>query len=105
MRAMIAAIAGAGFRPPETVPEAARGSARLSGRRQQDGEGWLLTARFWSSSTRGRTTSSAPSPSAVCRNHVVGKGMIRRLKDEFPYSNIVAIDYDRARRRSTRKTD
>jgi len=24
----------------------------------------------------------------------VGKGMIRRLKDDFPNSNIVAIDYD-----------
>jgi predicted nucleotide-binding protein (sugar kinase/HSP70/actin superfamily) len=25
---------------------------------------------------------------------VVGKGMIRRLKDDYPDSNIVAIDYD-----------
>jgi predicted nucleotide-binding protein (sugar kinase/HSP70/actin superfamily) len=24
----------------------------------------------------------------------VGKGMIRRLKDDYPSSNIVAIDYD-----------
>jgi predicted nucleotide-binding protein (sugar kinase/HSP70/actin superfamily) len=24
----------------------------------------------------------------------VGKGMIRRLKDDYPHSNIVAIDYD-----------
>ena len=24
----------------------------------------------------------------------VGKGMIRKLKDDYPYSNVVAIDYD-----------
>ena len=40
-------------------------------------------------------------PNIVCTqpfgclpNHIVGKGMIRRLKDDYPYSNIVAIDYD-----------
>lgn len=32
---------------------------------------------------------------ARCRpNHIVGKGMIRRIKDDYPWSNVVAIDYD-----------
>jgi len=41
------------------------------------------------------------TPNIVCTqpfgclpNHIVGKGMIRKLKDDYPYSNIVAIDYD-----------
>jgi predicted nucleotide-binding protein (sugar kinase/HSP70/actin superfamily) len=41
------------------------------------------------------------TPNIVCTqpfgclpNHIVGKGMIRKLKDEYPHSNIVAIDYD-----------
>ena len=33
-------------------------------------------------------------PFGCLPNHIVGKGMIRKLKDEYPYSNIVAIDYD-----------
>ena len=40
-------------------------------------------------------------PNIVCTqpfgclpNHIVGKGMIRKLKDDYPWSNIVAIDYD-----------
>jgi predicted nucleotide-binding protein (sugar kinase/HSP70/actin superfamily) len=40
-------------------------------------------------------------PNIVCTqpfgclpNHIVGKGMIRRLKEDYPDSNIVAIDYD-----------
>jgi predicted nucleotide-binding protein (sugar kinase/HSP70/actin superfamily) len=33
-------------------------------------------------------------PFGCLPNHIVGKGMIRRLKDDFPDSNIVAIDYD-----------
>ncbi len=33
-------------------------------------------------------------PFGCLPNHIVGKGMIRKLKDEYPYSNVVAIDYD-----------
>lgn len=40
-------------------------------------------------------------PNIVCTqpfgclpNHIVGKGMIRKIKDDYPESNIVAIDYD-----------
>ena len=41
------------------------------------------------------------TPNIVCAqpfgclpNHIVGKGMIRALKDDYPNSNIVAVDYD-----------
>ena len=27
-------------------------------------------------------------------NHVVGKGVIKKLRHQYPLSNIVAIDYD-----------
>ena len=33
-------------------------------------------------------------PFGCLPNHIVGKGMIRKLKDDYPDSNIVAIDYD-----------
>ena len=37
---------------------------------------------------------SCTQPFGCLPNHIVGKGMIRRLKDDYPESNIVAIDYD-----------
>jgi len=33
-------------------------------------------------------------PFACLPNHVVGKGVLRGLKNAYPDSNIVAIDYD-----------
>ena len=33
-------------------------------------------------------------PFACLPNHVTGKGMIKALRDKYPNSNIVAIDYD-----------
>jgi predicted nucleotide-binding protein (sugar kinase/HSP70/actin superfamily) len=33
-------------------------------------------------------------PFACLPNHVTGKGMVRKLRNEYPEANIVAIDYD-----------
>ena len=33
-------------------------------------------------------------PFGCLPNHIVGKGMIRKLKEMYPQSNIVPIDYD-----------
>ena len=33
-------------------------------------------------------------PFGCLPNHIVGKGMIRKIKDNLPQANIVAIDYD-----------
>ena len=33
-------------------------------------------------------------PFACLPNHVVGKGVIKTIRDKYPYSNISPIDYD-----------
>ncbi len=58
------------------------------------GEGWLLTGEMLDLIHSGVTNIVCAQPFGCLPNHVVGKGMIRRLKDDFPNSNIVAIDYD-----------
>ena len=58
------------------------------------GEGWLLTAEMLELINTGTNNIVCTQPFGCLPNHVVGKGMIRRLKDDYPDSNIVAIDYD-----------
>ena len=58
------------------------------------GEGWLLTAEMLELIHSGVGNIVCTQPFGCLPNHVVGKGMIRRLKDDYPDSNIVAIDYD-----------
>ena len=58
------------------------------------GEGWLLTAEMLELIHTGTNNIVCTQPFGCLPNHVVGKGMIRRLKDDYPESNIVAIDYD-----------
>lgn len=58
------------------------------------GEGWLLTAEMLELIHSGTPNIVCAQPFGCLPNHVVGKGMIRKIKDNHPTSNIVAIDYD-----------
>ncbi len=58
------------------------------------GEGWLLTAEMLDLIHAGVTNIICTQPFGCLPNHVAGKGMVRKLKDDYPDSNIVAIDYD-----------
>ena len=58
------------------------------------GEGWLLTAEMLELIHSGTNNIVCAQPFGCLPNHIVGKGMVRALKDHYPNSNIVAIDYD-----------
>ena len=58
------------------------------------GEGWLLAAEMLELIHTGARNIVCTQPFGCLPNHVAGKGMIRKLKDDYPDSNIVAIDYD-----------
>ena len=58
------------------------------------GEGWLLTAEMVELIHHGYGNIVCAQPFGCLPNHIVGKGMIRRLRQLYPKSNIVPIDYD-----------
>ena len=58
------------------------------------GEGWLLTAEMLELTENGYENIVCAQPFGCLPNHIVGKGMIRRLTQVHPGINIVPIDYD-----------
>jgi predicted nucleotide-binding protein (sugar kinase/HSP70/actin superfamily) len=58
------------------------------------GEGWLLTAEMVEFIHSGVNNIVAVQPFGCLPNHIVAKGMNRKIKDNFPNANIVAVDYD-----------
>jgi len=58
------------------------------------GEGWLLTAEMVHLIHSDVPNIVCTQPFGCLPNHIAGKGMIKRIKDNFPESNIVTIDYD-----------
>ena len=58
------------------------------------GEGWLLTAEMMELIESGYENVVCTQPFGCLPNHIVGKGMIRKVKNIYPQANIVPIDYD-----------
>ena len=60
----------------------------------QTGEGWFLTGEMIELIHNGAKNIVCAQPFGCLPNHVVGKGVIKQLRKNFPGANIVAIDYD-----------
>jgi len=58
------------------------------------GEGWLLPAEMLELIDAGVTNIVCTQPFGCLPNHIMGKGMMKPLKERNENVNIVAIDYD-----------
>ncbi len=58
------------------------------------GEGWLLTAEMLELIELGAKNIICTQPFGCLPNHIVGKGVMKRIKETKPGANIIAIDYD-----------
>ena len=58
------------------------------------GEGWLLTAEMVELIESGCENIVCTQPFGCLPNHIVGRGMLRKIKELYPQANIVPIDYD-----------
>lgn len=82
------------FTAPESVYYLAEKASRIMSLGHHAGEGWLLTAEMIELIETGAPNIVCVQPFACLPNHVTGKGMVRKLRNEYPEANIVAIDYD-----------
>lgn len=82
------------FEAPKSIQELANSASKLLSLGNQTGEGWFLTAEMIELIEGGAPNILCMQPFACLPNHVTGKGMIKELKNRYPKSNIVAVDYD-----------
>ena len=60
----------------------------------QTGEGWFLTAEMVEYIENGIPNIVCVQPFACLPNHVVGKGVIKTIREKYPDANITPVDYD-----------
>ncbi|NBJ15130.1 MAG: 2-hydroxyacyl-CoA dehydratase [Dehalobacter sp. 4CP] len=82
------------FDIPPTIQEMAESVKPFLSLGNQTGEGWLLTAEMVELIKSGANNIICMQPFACLPNHITGKGMIKTLKERYPQTNIVAVDYD-----------
>jgi predicted nucleotide-binding protein (sugar kinase/HSP70/actin superfamily) len=82
------------FEAPVPIKELAEKAKSVVSLGAQMGEGWFLTAEMIELIDSGTDNIICMQPFACLPNQVTGKGMIKALKERYPLSNIVAIDFD-----------
>ena len=60
----------------------------------QTGEGWFLTGEMVELIKSGVPNIICIQPFACLPNHVVGKGVAKKVRQLYPQANLAAIDYD-----------
>ncbi|MDO4464401.1 MAG: acyl-CoA dehydratase activase-related protein [Bacillota bacterium] len=82
------------FTPPTSIYQTVEYAKPIVSIGNQTGEGWFLTGEMVELIHSGVNNIVCTQPFACLPNHVVGKGVIKALRKQYPLSNIVAIDYD-----------
>ena len=82
------------FFPPHDFEELRKAADKYMNQGVKMGEGWLITAEMAALAESGTENIICTQPFGCLPNHIVAKGMSRRIKEAYPDANIVAIDYD-----------
>ncbi len=83
-----------GYLPPCNIEELAEMVEDILSTGNQTGEGWILTAEMLEFMNHGIQNIICLQPFACLPNHVVGKGVIKTIRNKYPEANISPIDYD-----------
>ena len=82
------------FEPPAYIEDLAKAAEDVVSVGNQTGEGWFLTGEMLELIESGASNVVCIQPFGCLPNHIVGKGVIKKLRHMNPTANIVAIDYD-----------
>lgn len=82
------------FEAPSEISHLAEMAEKYVSLGNQTGEGWFLTGEMLELIHSGVNNIVCTQPFGCLPNHIVGKGVIKELRNAYPLSNIVAVDYD-----------
>ncbi len=91
---LIGSLDGSRFTVPATYNHLKKIVKPVIGYGCKMGEGWLLTAEIMELIEQGYGNVVCAQPFGCLPNHIVGKGMIRKIRTIHKNANIVSIDYD-----------
>ena len=83
-----------GYLPPCNIWELESNVKDILSIGNQTGEGWFLTAEMIEYIEHDIPNIVCVQPFACLPNHVVGKGVIKSIREKYPNANIAPVDYD-----------
>lgn len=82
------------FEPSPSIAQIANGAKDIISLANQTGEGWFLTGEMVELLQKDINNIICMQPFGCLPNHIVGKGVVKSLRQKYPKANIALIDYD-----------
>ena len=82
------------FHRPVSIDRIRQLSARILQNGVHSGEGWFLPGEVSALIEKGVPNIVCVQPFGCLPNHIVGKGIIKRIREIYPVANVTAVDYD-----------
>ena len=82
------------FVPFNDIFEEAEGAKNIISLNAQFGEGWLLPAEIVSYARQGVKNVVSLQPFGCIANHIVSRGVEKRIKSFYPDINLLSLDFD-----------
>lgn len=82
------------YRPAENVREEAKLAEKSVNLLNQYGEGWLIPGEIAGYAKNGIRDVICIQPFGCIANHVIGKGIEKKIKAEYPDINLLFLDFD-----------
>ena len=82
------------FTPSAKIEDLANMAKPIVSMGNQTGEGWFLTGEMMELLHSDTPNIVCIQPFGCLPNHIVGKGVIKAIRKDYPQANIVAVDYD-----------
>lgn len=82
------------FTPFEDIFDEAKNGKEIINMAAQFGEGWLLPAEIVSFAKSGVYNVISLQPFGCIANHIISKGVEKKIKDLYPQMNLLSLDFD-----------
>ena len=82
------------FATPARIQKLGELASEIVSLGNQTGEGWFLTGEMMELIHDDVPNIVCIQPFGCLPNHIVGKGVIKEIRRQYPKANIAAIDYD-----------
>ena len=82
------------YQPFHSIRDMSKYASRILNLVNQFGEGWLIPAELAAFAEDGVNSAVSLQPFGCIANHVISKGIEKRIKDLYPDMNLLFLDFD-----------
>jgi predicted nucleotide-binding protein (sugar kinase/HSP70/actin superfamily) len=82
------------YRPKHSIYQESKNASQILDLANQFGEGWLIPAEIISFAQEGVHNVVSLQPFGCIANHIVAKGVEKRIKTLYPQTNLLFLDFD-----------